>query len=76
MCDVVGLLECQSISALDLSDNKIDDELFVDDILAKLTNINVVYLQNNGFNKKIPHYRKTLISKIATLKYIDDKPIF
>lgn len=36
----------------------------------------VVYLQNNGFNKKISHYRKTLISKLPTLKYIDDKPVF
>jgi dynein assembly factor 1 len=35
-----------------------------------------VYLQNNGFNKKVSHYRKTLITKIPTLKYIDDKPIF
>ena len=42
----------------------------------KLPNIAVVYLQNNKFNKKIAHYRKHLISKIPTLKYIDDKPIF
>ena len=42
----------------------------------KLPHINVVYLQNNKFNKKIAHYRKTLIVKVPTLKYIDDKPIF
>jgi len=41
-----------------------------------MTNLSVVYLQNNGFNKKIPHYRKTLITKIPSLKYIDDKPVF
>lgn len=49
---------------------------FVDDILKKMPNIAVVYLQNNGFNKKISHYRKTLITKMPELKYIDDKPIF
>lgn len=41
-----------------------------------MTNLSVVYLQNNGFNKKISHYRKTLITKIPNLKYIDDKPVF
>lgn len=42
----------------------------------KMPNIAVVYLQNNRFNKKIAHYRKTLISKMTNLKYIDDKPVF
>ena len=36
----------------------------------------MVYLQNNKFNKKVAHYRKTLITEIPTLKYIDDKPVF
>lgn len=36
----------------------------------------VAYLQNNLFNKKIAHYRKALISKISTLKFLDDKPVF
>lgn len=35
-----------------------------------------MYLQNNKFNKKVAHYRKTLITEVPTLKYIDDKPIF
>ena len=42
----------------------------------KMPNLAVVYLQNNRFNKKIAHYRKTLISKMTNLKYIDDKPVF
>lgn len=42
----------------------------------RMPNLAVVYLQNNQFNKKIAHYRKHLISKMANLKYIDDKPIF
>ena len=36
----------------------------------------VVYMQNNEFTKKISHYRKSVISKIPTIKYIDDKPVF
>ena len=46
------------------------------EILMKMPNLAVVYLQNNRFNKKIAHYRKTLISKMTNLKYIDDKPVF
>ena len=42
----------------------------------KMPNLAVIYCMNNGFNKKISHYRKTFIVKIPTLKYIDDKPIF
>jgi dynein assembly factor 1 len=42
----------------------------------KMPNIAVIYLQNNDFTKNISHYRKTLISKIPGLKYIDDKPVF
>ena len=74
--DLKGLLECPSVSSLDISDNKIETEEIVPEILMKLPNIQVVYLQNNKFNKKIAHYRKQLIIKVPTLKYIDDKPIF
>ena len=36
----------------------------------------VLYLQGNPVCKKIQNYRKTLIVKIPTLKYLDDKPVF
>jgi dynein assembly factor 1 len=36
----------------------------------------VIYMQNNQFNKKIAHYRKTIIHKLPKIKYIDDKPVF
>jgi dynein assembly factor 1, axonemal len=74
--DVTGLLECPSISALDISDNKVETEEFLPEVLQKMGSLAVVYLQNNEFTKKVPHYRKTLISRIPTLKYIDDRPVF
>jgi dynein assembly factor 1 len=74
--DLVGLLECPSISALDLSDNHIECEQILPEILMKMPELAVVYLQNNQFNKKIAHYRKTMVSSMPNLKYIDDKPIF
>lgn len=74
--DTIGLLDCPSISALDISDNKITDEAFLPEVLMKMPNMAVVYMQNNEFTKKISHYRKTIITKIPTIKYIDDKPVF
>ena len=41
-----------------------------------MPNLRVLYLQNNPVIKNIPNYRKTLISKIPTLTYLDDRPVF
>ena len=75
--DLKGLLELgKEIAVIDLSDNLIDDPKIVDEILTKFNDLRVIYLKGNDVVRKIPNYRKTLISKIDTLKYIDDKPIF
>ena len=75
--DLQGLLELgKEIAVIDLSDNLIQDPKIVDEILTKFADLRVIYLKGNDVVRKIPNYRKTLISKIDTLKYIDDKPIF
>lgn len=74
--DLRGLLECPSISSLDISDNKIEDPDFLPEILEKMPNLAVLYLHGNEVANKIPHYRKTIIHKIPTLKYLDDRPVF
>ena len=75
--DLQGLLELgKEIAVIDLSDNLIQDPKIVDEILTKFVDLRVIYLKGNDVVRKIPNYRKTLISKIDTLKYIDDKPIF
>ena len=75
--DLYGLLELgKEFAVLDISDNLIDDPKIVDDILTKFIDLRVIYLKGNDVVRKIPNYRKTLISRIDTLKYIDDKPIF
>ena len=61
---------------MDLSDNRIETAEIVDEILVKMDRMCILYVQNNLFNKKIPHYRKHLISKISTLMCLDDNPIF
>ncbi|EGR32825.1 leucine rich repeat protein [Ichthyophthirius multifiliis] len=42
-----GLLEVPSISVLDISENKLDDENIVDEILVKIPNLAVLYLNGN-----------------------------
>ena len=75
--DLYGLSELgKEFAVLDISDNLIDDPKIVDDILTKFIDLRVIYLKGNDVVRKIPNYRKTLISRIDTLKYIDDKPIF
>ena len=41
-----------------------------------MPNLKVLYLQNNGVIGKIRNYRKTVISKLPNLKYLDDRPVF
>ena len=48
----------------------------MDEILAKLPNLAVLYLQGNDICKKMRNYRKTMIIKLPKLKYLDDKPVF
>lgn len=73
--DVVHLLQVPSLQTVDLQHNKISDPAVVD-ILSQLPDLRVLYLQGNDVVKKIPHYRKTIISKIKELKYLDDRPVF
>jgi len=73
--DIHGLLECRTISILDLSNNCIDDPSIID-ILEKLTNLRVLYLRGNDVCGKISNYRKTLISRIKSLTHLDDRPVF
>jgi len=73
---VLGLLECPSLSVVDLSENSIDDPNILPEVLEKMPNLAVLYLQGNEVTKKINNYRKMLITRIPTLKYLDDRPVF
>lgn len=74
--DLKGLLEVPQITSLDISDNKISDENALEEVFFKLPCVAVLYLSGNEFVKKVKNYRKTLIHRIPTLKYLDDRPVF
>jgi len=42
----------------------------------KMPVLKVIYLHSNEVVKKIPNYRKTVIAKLPTLNYLDDRPVF
>jgi dynein assembly factor 1 len=74
--DLKGLLDCPSISVLDLSDNFIQDEAILEEVIYKMPKLSVLYLMNNPFCKKMKNYRKIIIDKIPQLRYLDDRPVF
>lgn len=76
LSDLMGLLEIPTLSVLDISDNLIEDEACVDEVFVKMPNLAVLYLKGNPVCKKIRNYKKTIIAKIPTLKYLDDSPVF
>jgi dynein assembly factor 1 len=41
-----------------------------------LPKLGVLYLSGNPVCKKIENYRKTIITLLPQLKYLDDRPVF
>lgn len=74
--DVLGLLECPTLTCVDISDNFIEDEAILTEVWQKMPKIAVIYQQGNNCTKKIKNYRKVMVSTLPTLKYLDDRPVF
>ena len=73
---VEQLIECPSLECVELSKNYLSDPAVIDEVFAKLPNLRVLYLLGNELTSHIKSYRKTLISKLPELRYLDDRPVF
>lgn len=76
LADLVGLLECPSLQCVELSNNYVMCPEALEEVFVKMPNLRVLYLLGNDITKKIKSYRKTVISKIEGLRYLDDRPVF
>jgi dynein assembly factor 1 len=71
-----GLLDRPSLHCIDVQDCYIEEPEVIDEIFCKMENLKVLYLLNNPCIKKISGYRKSVIAKIPSLTYLDDRPVF
>ncbi len=69
------LLECPSLTVVDLAHNELEEEEVLQ-VLQGMPNLACLYLQGNPVVTKKRYYRKTMIARIPTLKYLDDRPVF
>eukprot|EP00884_Botryococcus_braunii_P007995 jgi/Botrbrau1/17197/Bobra.126_1s0002.1 len=72
---IAVLANCKELSTLDLQGNKLEDPEVLD-ILKSIPDLRCLYLQGNPVVSRIPSYRKTVISTLRQLTYLDDRPVF
>jgi hypothetical protein len=73
------LLQCPGLVFIDVSHNRISGEPSPDalfDALPKLPELASIKLEGNGIVRRIPNYRKKLISTLKALRHLDDYPVF
>jgi len=66
---------CTELHTLDLQNNSISDPGLLD-VLRRMPELRCLYLKGNPVVSKVPSYRKTLISALPGLTYLDDRPVF
>ena len=75
---IEALGSCVQLVTVDLSRNKLEDRAVVDFFLspAMSDRIRLLKLQGNPVVSEVPSYRKTLVSGMTRLNYLDDSPVF
>ena len=69
-----GILECPSISVLNIVHNQIDDPEVIE-VLAQMQNLKVLRMDNNPIVPHTKNYRRVLTHKCLKLQYLDDAQI-
>lgn len=72
---VEHLAQCTGLQTLDLQHNRLEDPAVLETLKA-IPDLRCLYLFGNPVVSRIRFYRKTIISTIPTLTYLDDRPVF
>jgi len=64
-----------SLELLDIRFNYISDIDFIDEVLVKIKNLKVIYMQKNPILINVPHCKRIIVSKCRKLTFFNDKPI-
>ena len=69
-----GILECPSISVLNIVHNQMDDPEIID-VLSQMPNLKVLRMDCNPIVPHTRNYRRTMTLKCKNLQYLDDAQI-
>ena len=72
--DLAGVLEAPHLQVLNITDNNIFDERFVE-ILSGLKELRVLRANGNPVCREMKNYRRRIILMFPELTYLDDSPI-
>lgn len=73
--DIEQLRQCPSLQTLDLQSNKLEDVEILE-VLKEMSELRCLYLKGNDVVPKIRNYRKTVVSRLKSSTYLDDRPVF
>ena len=65
-----------ALKSLDLSDNLLEDSPGVLAVMTRVPAVTCLYLKGNPLVKATKFYRKTVLSTLPALSYLDDSPVF
>ncbi|KAJ1511957.1 hypothetical protein HMI54_012052 [Coelomomyces lativittatus] len=68
------LSQCPSLSVLDLHHNQFENEDILE-VFYAMKQLSVLTLNANPLIPHVHHYRKTMILRIPTLTYLEDRPV-